>query len=101
MFHLFKKKQHKYTLNYFERVNTSEWQQSGSKKGNKLVKYMNRAPGSVSATRAEWQYGEQRFHCHQPVIDIQSPAQLAYQDRANQGLLCACSEDTFNQMAIT
>ena len=74
-------------------VNTSaEWIKKGQKKN--LVKDMSRAAGSVSATRAEQQYGEQwNFDCHQPVIDIQSPGQLAC--RNMQFTL------SINQMAIT
>lgn len=71
------------TLITFQRGNTSaEWIKKRINKyiKNKLVKDVNRAAGSVSATRAEWQYGGQwTHHCHQPVIDIQSPAQLACQ----------------------
>lgn len=54
--------------------------QSGSKeKGNSLVKDVSRAASSVNATRAEC--GEQwNYYCHQPVIDIQSPAQLTGQN---------------------
>lgn len=67
--------------------------QSGSKKEENLVRDVSRAAGSVSATRAEWQYGEQsNYNCHQPVIDIQYPAQLSMPEHAVY---------TFNQMAIT
>ncbi len=42
---------------------------------------MSRAAGSVSSTKAEWQCDVQwNCYCHQPVIDIQFPAQLSCQN---------------------
>lgn len=87
---VFKQSMTKQPLLPYKGVNTSaEWIKKGQKN---LVKDMSRAAGSVSSTKAEWQYGGQRnYYCHQPVIDIQSPAQPS----------CPNMQFTLESMAIT